>query len=384
MGDNRLVTFNTGTTGATDATYHYDGEGRRVKRVAGGVTTVYVYDVFGKLLAEYSQSRTHNVESELSDNGSSGQHPGGDGRLGQCSHPARLSALRRRDRLQLRKQVFRYRATSGLTSGPAQRFTSKERDTDGVDFFLARYYRSASGRFTSVDPIWVTKERMLDPQRLSLYAYVRNNPLRYVDPYGMEITLGRCEVGGVQDCFNELTKGLKREDRAHAHLVEGDGNNRFEKGVYGVMVDQSHKSDSKNFQALQMLAGDDSATARIDVLKGYSKYEVKAFVNWDSATNKKTYETKSATPNDAEFNFSGYTFFPQGEGAPEPFSTGSFTNVVVNASRGRIPSTIHHELRHVLLGDFGRKAPFGAHGTGRVDQETEEAEKEAVKNQLEN
>jgi hypothetical protein len=48
-----------------------------------------------------------------------------------------------------------------------------------------------------------------------------------------------------------------------------------------------------------------------------------------------------------------------------------------------IPSSIHHELRHVLLGDFGRVAPYGQHGTGRVDQETTEAEKEAVKNQVE-
>ena len=44
---------------------------------------------------------------------------------------------------------------------------------------------------------------------------------------------------------------------------------------------------------------------------------------------------------------------------------------------------MHHEIRHVLIGDFGRQAPhFGQHGTGRVNQETREAEKEAVKNHL--
>ena len=37
----------------------------------------------------------------------------------------------------------------------------------------------------------------------------------------------------------------------------------------------------------------------------------------------------------------------------------------------------------MLLGDFGRVAPYGAHHTGKVDQETTEAEKEAVKNQIE-
>ena len=34
--------------------YTYDGAGQRVEKVSGGVTTVYVYDAFGNLDAEYS------------------------------------------------------------------------------------------------------------------------------------------------------------------------------------------------------------------------------------------------------------------------------------------------------------------------------------------
>ncbi|PYP85422.1 MAG: hypothetical protein DMF61_16295 [Blastocatellia bacterium AA13] len=34
------------------------------------------------------------------------------------------------------------------------KFTQKERDAEsGLDYFLARYYSSAQGRFTSVDPV---------------------------------------------------------------------------------------------------------------------------------------------------------------------------------------------------------------------------------------
>ena len=81
------------------------------------------------------------------------------------------------------------------------RFTGKERDAEtGLDDFGARYMSSAQGRFTSVDPIWVTKERMLDPQRLNLYAYGRNNPLKFIDPDGMDITLGRCATGNSSWC----------------------------------------------------------------------------------------------------------------------------------------------------------------------------------------
>lgn len=53
----------------------------------------------------------------------------------------------------------------------ANKFTGKERDAEsGLDDFGDRYYSSPMGRFTSVDPIWVKIDRLVDPQRLNLYA----------------------------------------------------------------------------------------------------------------------------------------------------------------------------------------------------------------------
>jgi len=67
-------------------------------------------------------------------------------------------------------------------------FTGKERDPEtGLDYFEARYLRASVGRFSTVDPIRVLPERLLDPQQLNLYSYVRNNPLRWIDPDGNEI-----------------------------------------------------------------------------------------------------------------------------------------------------------------------------------------------------
>jgi RHS repeat-associated protein len=71
----------------------------------------------------------------------------------------------------------------------------------GLDYFLARYYSAAQGRFTSpdefnggiVDPFTgqqlgqpgpLPYADITDPQTLNKYAYVRNSPLRYVDPDG--------------------------------------------------------------------------------------------------------------------------------------------------------------------------------------------------------
>lgn len=69
-------------------------------------------------------------------------------------------------------------------------FTGKERDAEtGLDFFESRYFSSAQGRFTSPDAMIAKKEWLADPQRWNHYAYVRNNPLRYIDPNGEDLVV---------------------------------------------------------------------------------------------------------------------------------------------------------------------------------------------------
>jgi RHS repeat-associated protein len=71
----------------------------------------------------------------------------------------------------------------------AHHFTGKERDSEsGNDYFGARYYSSAMGRFMSPDysesPMPVPYADLENPQTLNLYAYVENNPLKTVDETG--------------------------------------------------------------------------------------------------------------------------------------------------------------------------------------------------------
>jgi RHS repeat-associated protein len=62
------------------------------------------------------------------------------------------------------------------------RSTGKERDAEtGLDYFLARYYSGAQGRFISPDP---GPYDLKNPQSLNRYTYVMNNPLKFVDPSG--------------------------------------------------------------------------------------------------------------------------------------------------------------------------------------------------------
>jgi RHS repeat-associated protein len=66
-----------------------------------------------------------------------------------------------------------------------QRFTGKERDGEsGLDYFLARYYSSAQGRFTGPDPTLLSVNGH-NPQSWNRYTYVLNNPLIYIDPLGL-------------------------------------------------------------------------------------------------------------------------------------------------------------------------------------------------------
>lgn len=84
-------------------------------------------------------------------------------------------------------------APSSADDSTPLHFTGKVRDTetgglDGNDYFKARYYGSAMGRFQSPDPedAGAVSEY---PQTWNGYSYVQNNPLTLVDPDGLRCTV---------------------------------------------------------------------------------------------------------------------------------------------------------------------------------------------------
>jgi RHS repeat-associated protein len=111
-----------------------------------------------------------------------------------------------------------------------QKFTSKERDWEtGLDYFGARYFSGAQGRWTSPDLVNVTDERLRNPSStLNKYAYAANNPLKYVDPDGRDVTYFY-DQGGIAGhsivyAYNQATGDYAIEDfgpRVHAPIWPG-------------------------------------------------------------------------------------------------------------------------------------------------------------------
>ena len=186
----------TNVNGVT-AIYTYDGEGKRIKSTVSGVTTTFVYDASGSLAAEYGGT----TPTETGIRYFSQDH------LGSTRLVTKSDGTedKRYDYFPFGQEIF----TGGVPLAYPQvagnntvKFTSKERDTEtGLDFFLARYYAPAQGRFTSPDewaggivdaysggqvgkPGSLPYADISDPQTINKYAYVRNNPLRFTDPDG--------------------------------------------------------------------------------------------------------------------------------------------------------------------------------------------------------
>ncbi len=189
-GENRLLKAIT-----DGASFVYDGEGRRVQKTSpSGVVTTYVHDAMGNLAAEYSAG---------ADPASGTQYLSAD-HLGSTRlvTDANGNPVRCFDYLPFGEEIpagmngrtgcYETMGSPQYPTSPDvadQKFTGKERDAEtGLDYFGARYFSSAQGRFTSPDwsatPAPVPYADFRDPQTLNLYSYVRNNPLRLRDEDG--------------------------------------------------------------------------------------------------------------------------------------------------------------------------------------------------------
>ncbi len=73
--------------------------------------------------------------------------------------------------------------TGSLPFASTYTYTGREWDAEaGLYYYRARYYDPSLGRFISEDPIGFAGG-------MNFYAYVENNPLKWVDPWGLDVTI---------------------------------------------------------------------------------------------------------------------------------------------------------------------------------------------------
>lgn len=197
-GENKQIKVETtdsnGDPISTLGEYFYDGDGKRVKKVSlensQWITTIFVYDVSGKMVAEYStQTSTTPQVSYLTND-----HLGSP----RANTDAVGNVTARHDYQPFGEEV--QRASHG-TDQVRKKFTSYERDNEtDLDFAVNRNYASQLGRFIQVDPYNIIFEKekgqdeserkkifvrfIADPQIWNKFSYVVNNPLKFSDPDG--------------------------------------------------------------------------------------------------------------------------------------------------------------------------------------------------------
>jgi RHS repeat-associated protein len=186
--ENHVKSFFKGTNNSNtpDATYLYDGEGNRVKKISSTEITVFVYDSVNKLVAEYSTKTSDQPKVSYLTADHLGSPRIITDNLGKV--------ISRHDYLAFGDEVTdtvgnvggrNSTQGYGVEDDIRKQYTGYEKDEEsGLDFAQARYYNGKHGRFTSVDPL-VASANVKDPQTFNRYSYVMNSPYKFTDPLGL-------------------------------------------------------------------------------------------------------------------------------------------------------------------------------------------------------
>ncbi|MDQ1637732.1 MAG: hypothetical protein QOF62_1071 [Pyrinomonadaceae bacterium] len=142
-----------------------------------------------------------------------------------------LASIKRHDYLpfgeELSANIGGRTTMQGYTADSVrQKFTAKEHDTEtGLDYFLARYYSSTQGRFTSPDPLH-SSGRSLQPQSWNRYTYCVDNPVQFIDPRGLD--------WGTYDLGNGTTSFVWFKGKVGKY--NGRQYSRFDPGKTGTVI----------------------------------------------------------------------------------------------------------------------------------------------------
>ena len=184
-GFNQLENTTDATTGKLIAEYKYDHEGQRYKKVqynsnGQNTTTYYISENFIQIrnsTGVFNETYYYLNNKLIARNDSKNLF---------FYHPDNLgsTALVTNQSGSIVEEEF-YLPYGDIYSGEEDSrflYTGKEKDKDtGLYYYGARYYYPSQKQFIQPDPIIA---ELYNPQNLNRYAYVLNNPYKYVDDSG--------------------------------------------------------------------------------------------------------------------------------------------------------------------------------------------------------
>lgn len=182
--------------GGHTVTYTYDADGQRVKKVEDGQTTVYIGNLYEKNLSTLVVTTYYYAGGQRVAQRQAGvvSYFVGDN-LDSTSVTTNASGA------EVGRQKYYPFGSPRVQTGTLKtdyRFTgqrSEEANFGSLYDYGARFYSPVLGRFLSPDTIIPAPD---NPQSLNRYSYVRNSPLRLIDPSGM----AECAAGD-DACWEE-------------------------------------------------------------------------------------------------------------------------------------------------------------------------------------
>ena len=239
------------------ATYVYDGDGNRVKKV-GSTTTLYWYGATGDILTETDSSGGTVNDYVLFNGKRVARRDATTVRYYFSDHLGSTSLITDANGTmapEAESDYYPYGGEMVITADSSNnhyKFTGKERDAETcgtmcLDNFGARYSTASLGRFMTPD--WDAKATAVpyakfgDPQTLNLYAFVENAPINKVDADG------HCPLGDGAD-NSAACPQLRPDDKAAVEAAvdrtkkptadDKKGNNHEEAVVAGKDKDGNH------------------------------------------------------------------------------------------------------------------------------------------------
>ncbi len=175
---NRLI----GITGGSVATFAYDPLGRRASRTINGTSVQFTYDgndvaaEIGGGAVGANYLRSLNIDEPFIRQAGTGNEYFHTDALGSS---LTLSSGQGASATTYTYEPFGKTTVAG-NSANAFQYTGRENDGTGLYYYRARYYSPGLQRLISEDPMGFAGGD------LNLYAYVMNNPTRFVDPLGLD------------------------------------------------------------------------------------------------------------------------------------------------------------------------------------------------------